>query len=227
MLESYGVNRIYGVPGEENLDFLEAMRTSSIELILTRNEQTAVFMAANHGRFTGEPGVALATLGPGATNMVTGVAYAQLSGLPLIVITGQKPIKKSKQGLFQIIDVVGMMRPITKYATTIASAQRIPSIVHNAFKLARGERPGVVAIELPEDIAAEEVEIDSIPAPLSKLRRPHVDEKMIERLVTALSRAERPMILVGAGANRKQISKYLTAFITKYHIPFFASQMGK
>ncbi len=97
MLESYGVDRIYGVPGEENLDFLESLRTSSIELILTRNEQTAVFMAANHGRFTGQPGVALATLGPGATNMVTGVAYAQLSGLPLIVITGQKPIKKSKQ----------------------------------------------------------------------------------------------------------------------------------
>lgn len=97
MLEAYGVTKIYGVPGEENLDILESIRTSNIELILTRNEQTAVFMAANHGRFTGEPGVAIATLGPGATNMVTGIAYAQLSGLPLIVITGQKPIKKSKQ----------------------------------------------------------------------------------------------------------------------------------
>ena len=141
MLESYGVKYIYGVPGEENLDFLDSLRKSNIKLILTRNEQTAVFMAANSGRFTGEPGVALATLGPGATNMVTGVAYAQLSGLPTIVITGQKPIKKSKQGLFQIIDVVGMMKPITKYATSIVSGNKIPSVVHNAFKIARSERP--------------------------------------------------------------------------------------
>ena len=227
MLESYGVDRIYGVPGEENLDFLESMRTSSIELILTRNEQTAVFMAANHGRFTGHPGVALATLGPGATNMVTWVAYAQLSGLPLIVITGQKPIKKSKQGLFQIIDVVGMMRPITKYATTIISGARIPSLIHNAFKIARSERPGVVAIEFPEDIASEEVYVEDISAHLEKIRRPVIDEKMLTKLISEITKAKRPIILIWAWANRKQISKYLTTFIKKYHIPFFTSQMGK
>jgi len=227
MLESYWVKQIYGVPWEENLDFVESLRTSSIELILTRNEQTAVFMAANHGRFTGHPGVALATLWPWATNMVTWVAYAQLSGLPLIIITGQKPIKKSKQWLFQIIDVVGMMRPITQFATTIVSAQRIPSIVHNAFKLARSERPGVVAIELPEDIAAEEVSIQEVPPPQEKIRRPTIDAKMLLTLKWALEKAERPIILVGAGANRKQISHMLTRFIQKYHIPFFSSQMGK
>jgi len=227
MLESYGVKRIYGVPGEENLDFLESLRTSTIELILTRNEQTAVFMAANEWRFTGRPWVALATLGPGATNMVTGVAYAQLSWLPLIVITGQKPIKKSKQWLFQIIDVVGMMRPITKYATTIISGNKIPSLVHNAFKISMSERPWVVAIELPEDIAAEEVHIEDISAHRDKIRRPVIDEKMLEKLISELEKAERPVVLIGAGANRKQISKYLTEFIKKYHIPFFTSQMGK
>lgn len=227
MLESYWVTRIYWVPGEENLDFLESIRKSSIELILTRNEQTAVFMAANHGRFTGEPGVALATLGPGATNMVTGIAYAQLSALPLIVITGQKPIKKSKQWLFQIIDVVGMMRPITKYATTLISGQRIPSLIHNAFKLARSERPWVVAIEFPEDIAGEDVEVQDIEPYMEKVRRPIIDEKMLVRLKKELEKASRPIILIGAWANRKQISKYLQQFIEKYHIPFFSSQMGK
>ncbi len=227
MLESYGVKYIYGVPGEENLDFLDSLRKSTIKLILTRNEQTAVFMAANSGRFTGEPGVALATLGPWATNMVTGVAYAQLSGLPTIVITGQKPIKKSKQGLFQIIDVVGMMKPITKYATSIVSGNKIPSVVHNAFKIAQSERPWVVAIELPEDIAHEEVDIDQIDAPFGKIRRPGIDEKMLQQVVHALEKAKRPIILVGAWANRKRITKYLTRFIQKYHIPFFASQMGK
>ena len=227
MLEAYGIKQIYGVPWEENLDMLESIRTSSIELILTRNEQTAVFMAANHGRFTGEPGVAIATLGPGATNMVTGIAYAQLSGLPLIVITWQKPIKKSKQWLFQIIDVVGMMRPITKYATTVISGQRIPSLIHNAFKVAKSERPGVVPIELPEDIASEDVRIDGIETMHEKIRRPTIDNKMLYRLKSEIEKAKSPIILIGAGANRKQISKYLTEFITKHHIPFFSSQMGK
>lgn len=110
-------------------------------------------MAATYGRFTGKPGVALATLGPGATNMTTGVAYAQLGGMPLIVITGQKPQNKSKQGAFQIIDVVGMMKPLTKYATSIVSGARIPYILENAFRIAEEEKPGAVHIELPEDIA--------------------------------------------------------------------------
>jgi acetolactate synthase I/II/III large subunit len=120
-----------------------------------------------------------------------------------------------------------MMRPITKYATTIISGQRIPSLVHNAFKIARSERPGVVAIELPEDIAAEEVAIEDISAHMEKIRRPIIDDKMFAKLVSEITRAERPIILIGAGANRKQISKYLTDFITKHHIPFFTSQMGK
>ncbi len=156
-LENEGVGYIYGVPGEENLAFLEALRKSSIKLILTRHEQGAAFMAATYGRLTGKAGVCLATLGPGATNFVTGAAYAQLGGMPLLMITGQKPIKKSKQGQFQIIDVVSMMEPLTKYTRQIVNVDMIPSMVREAFRLAQEERPGAVHLELPEDVAEEPV----------------------------------------------------------------------
>jgi acetolactate synthase-1/2/3 large subunit len=147
--------------------------------------------------------------------------------MPVIVITGQKPIKTSKQGQFQIIDVVGMMRPITKYATTVISGSKLPYIMHNAFAIATAERPGAVHIELPEDIAEEQVE-NYIPLSFTeKVRRPQIDEKALEHLVNELSQAKTPLILIGAGANRKRVSKYLTKFITKYNIPFFCSQMGK
>lgn len=225
-LEAEGVEYIFGIPGEENLDLLESLRTSSIELILTRHEQSAVFMAATYGRFTGKPGVALATLGPGATNMVTGIGYAQLNGYPVIAITGQKPIKKSKQGDFQVIDVVAMMKPITKESIQIQNAARITTKLRHAFKLAASERPGVVHIELPEDIAEEQIDGYAPLAP-HPIRRPVVEDKAIQQLIDKLERSRTPMILIGAGANRKRITKYLSAFIQKYNIPFFDSQMGK
>ena len=222
------VKVIYWVPGEENLDLLDSIRKSGkVELILTRNEQTAVFMAATYGRLTWEVWVAIATLWPGATNMVTWVAYAQLWGFPVMVITGQKPIKKSKQWQFQIIDVVWMMKPITKYATSIVSADRIPYILNNAFRIAKSERPGAVSIELPEDIARDEVQNPNLDISMQKIRRPIVDEKSIEILKNELKSAKYPIILVWAWANRKRISKYLTEFIQKYNMPFFASQMWK
>ena len=225
-LENEWVEYVYGVPGEENLDFLESLKHSSIKLIVTRNEQTAVFMAATYGRLTGKAGVALATLWPGATNMVTGIAHAQLGGMPVIVITGQKPIKKSKQGRFQIIDVVDMMRPITKRATSVPNGNRIPSIIRQAFKVAEDEKPGAVHIELAEDIAAEEVTQTTI-FPREKIRRPQIDQKMLAILVDRIRHAKTPMILVWSGANRKRITNYLTKFIEKTNIPFFTSQMGK
>ena len=174
-LEAEGVQYIFGVPGEENLLFLEAIKNSNIKFIVTRNEQAGVFMAATLGRLTGKVGVAISTLGPGATNLLTGVAYAQLSGIPLLVITGQKPIKKSKQGKFQIINVVEMMRPVTKSTETIVSGDRIPSLVREAIKLAEAERPGAVHLELPEDIA-EEI-CDEEPIEIVKIRRPNADMK--------------------------------------------------
>jgi len=155
-LEEEGVEYIFGIPGEENLDFLDSLSRSSIELILTRHEQGAGFMAATLGRLTGKVGVCLSTLGPGATNFVTAAAYAQLGGMPMMMITGQKPIKKSKQGRFQILDVVDMMKPLTKYTAQIVSGNNIPTHVRESFRLAVEEKPGAVHLELPEDIAAEE-----------------------------------------------------------------------
>jgi len=157
---------------------------------------------------------------------MTGVAYAQLGGMPVIVITGQKPIKKSKQGRFQVIDVVGMMKPVTKYSTSIVDASRVASTLAHAFLTAESERPGAVHIELPEDIAGEKAS-DSDPIVSEKVRRPVIDDKALTSLIKKIEQAQRPMILVGAGANRKRVSKYLTKFIQLYNIPFFCSQMGK
>jgi acetolactate synthase-1/2/3 large subunit len=153
-LEREGVEYIFGIPGEENLDLLESLRGSKIKLVITRHEQAAGFIAATIGRLTGKTGVCLATLGPGATNFVTAAAYAQLGAMPMMMITGQKPIKKSKQARFQIIDVVEMMGPVTKYTRQIVHGPNIPSAIREAIRIAEVERPGAVHLELPEDIAA-------------------------------------------------------------------------
>jgi acetolactate synthase-1/2/3 large subunit len=224
-LEAAGVDRMFGVPGEENLAFLDAVRTSKITFVTTRDEQSAVFMAATVGRLTGRTGVALSTLGPGATNLVTGVAYANLGAMPVLVITGQKPIRASKQGQFQIIDVVRMMEPITKYARTIPSASRIPSMVYEAIKIAESERPGAVHLELPEDIAEEES--DEKPMEWRKVRRPNPDDKSVGAAVAMLKKAKAPIIVIGAGANRKLIRNQLRNFISTTGIPFVTTQMGK
>src|ERR1700745_1041394 len=154
-LENEGVKRVFGLPGEENLDVVESLRRSSIELIVTRHEQAASFMAATHGRLTGEPGVCLSALGPGALNLTTGAAYALLGAMPMVMITGQKGIISRKQARFQVVDIVATMTPLTKMARQIVSAATIPSIVRDAFRLAQRERPGPVHLELPEDMAAD------------------------------------------------------------------------
>ena len=154
-LANEGVDRVFGVPGEENLDMVEALRTSNIELVVTRHEQSAAFMAATHGRLTGRPGVCLSTLGPGALNLATGAAYAHLGAMPMILVTGQKAIRSSQQARFQIVDMVATMKPLTKFSRQIVSTSSIPSIVREAFRVAAEERPGPVHLELPEDVAAE------------------------------------------------------------------------
>lgn len=224
-LENEGVEYIFGIPGEENLDFLDALRTSNIKLILTRHEQGAGFMAATYGRLTGKVGVCLSTLGPGATNFATSAAYAQLGGMPMMMITGQKPIKKSKQGRFQIIDVVGMMKPMTKYAKQVVNGNNIPSMVRESFKIATTERPGAVHIELPEDIAAEEVEYNIYP--VKPFRYPTACKGAVSDAIEMIQNAKRPLLLVGAGANRTRIGTALTDFVNKTGMPFFSTQMGK
>jgi len=224
-LENEGVKYIFALPGEENLDLLNSIKDSNIKLILTRHEQGAGFMAATYGRLTGMPGVCLSTLGPGATNLTTPAAYAQLGGMPMIIITGQKPIKKSKQGRFQILDIVELMKPITKYSRQLVNGNNIPSVIRNAFRLAMEERPGAVHLELPEDIAIEDC-TETI-FDVGGHRRSNADEISLDKAAKMIEDAKMPLVLIGAGANRKRTTAALNKFIDKTGLYFFNTQMGK
>lgn len=227
-LENEGVEVVYGVPGEENLAFLEALRKSKIKLILNRHEQAAAFMAATYGRITGKTGVAIATLGPGATNFTTAAAYAKLGGFPLLLITGQKPIKQSKQGQFQIIDVVSMMRPLTKYTKQIVDVNMVSTTVRDAFRISQEEKPGCVHIEFPEDVSDEPItpntkgilNISSVSYPCANLQG-------IDETTAMIKAAKLPLVLIGAAGNRHNAYKEITQFINTTGLPFFNTQMGK
>lgn len=225
-LENEGVDRIFGVPGEENLDLLESLRTSRIELILTRHEQAAAFMAATHGRLTGRPGVCLATLGPGALNFSTGAAYAHLGAMPMILITGQKPVKSAKQARFQIVDIVASMKPLTKMTRQIVAAAAIPATVRDAFRVATEERPGPVHLELPEDVAAEEAENVPVIA-RHPLERPIAPAAALDSAAQMILAAKRPLVMIGAAGNRPSLVEPLSTFIRRTRLPFFNTQMGK
>ena len=224
-LEAEGVEYVFAVPGEENLDLLESLRTSAITLVLARHEQGAGFMAATYGRLTGKAGVCLATLGPGATNLTTPAAYAALGAFPLVIITGQKPIKTSKQAQFQIVDVVSLFTPLCKASTQIVNGNRIPSLVREGFRLAQEERPGAVLLELPEDIAEEET-IEPVIPPHYR-RYAVAGDAALDEAAERIIAAERPLLLIGAGANRRRASKALRKFVSDTGFPFFDTQMGK
>jgi len=225
-LESENVERIFGVPGEENLDVVESLRRSRIELIVTLHEQGAAFMAATHGRLTGRPGVCLATLGPGALNLTTGAAYALLGAMPMVMITGQKGILSRKQARFQVVDIVSTMAPLTKMARQIVSAVTIPSTVREAFRLAQTERPGPVHLELPEDIAAEEVP-ETRPVKPHPIEIPVAPPAALDRAADLIFKAERPLIMLGAVASRPRLADDLSNFVRRVRIPYFNTQMGK
>jgi acetolactate synthase I/II/III large subunit len=225
-LENEGVERIFGVPGEENLDVIESLRHSKIELVVTRHEQAAAFMAATFGRLTGDPGVCLSTLGPGALNFSTGAGYALLGAMPMILITGQKGILTSKQARFQIVDVVSSMTPLTKMARQIVSTATIPTIVREAFRVARQERPGPVHLELPEDIAGEEVsQISTVPP--HPIDIPIAHPAALDRAAAMILESRFPLIMLGAAASRPRLADSLSDFVRRLRIPFFNTQMGK
>jgi acetolactate synthase-1/2/3 large subunit len=227
-LENEGVDRVFGIPGEENLDVLEALRTSSIDLVLTRHEQAAAFMATTYGRLTGRPGVCLSTLGPGALNLVTGAAYAHLGAMPMIMITGQKPIKTARQARFQIVDVIAAMKPLTKMTRQIVSPSSIPTMVRDAFRVAMEERPGPVHLELPEDVAGEEVEPTAAPIiPVHPIERPVAPQAELDRAAKVILSATRPLIMIGAAGNRPWLVDALSNFVQRTGLPFFNTQMGK
>jgi acetolactate synthase I/II/III large subunit len=225
-LENEGVDRVFGVPGEENLDVVEAIRNSSIQLVVTRHEQAAAFMAATFGRLTGKPGVCIATLGPGALNFATGAAYALLGAMPMIIITGQKGILSARQAQFQIVDVVGTMKPLTKLARQIVSPAMIPTLVREAFRVAQEERPGPVHLELPEDIAG--ASSDPVPlVPPHPVELPLAGANALDRAAKMILDAERPLLMLGAAASRPRSTSDLAQFVLRTRIPYFTTQMGK
>jgi len=224
-LENEGVKYVFGVPGEENEDLLFALDQSPVQFIPTRHEQGAAFMANVWGRLTGRAGVCLSTLGPGATNLLTGVADAFLDKAPLVAITGQASLERLHQESHQRIDVVRMFRPITKWNTAIADPDIVPSVVRKAFKVAELEKPGATHIELSEDMAKQEATGE--PLPVECFRRPSPDYKALAATIDLLKQASKPLIIAGNGAIRKLASRHLRRFVEKYEIPVVHTFMGK
>lgn len=224
-LENEGVRYVFGLPGEENLHVLEALKNSSIQFITTRHEQGAAFMADVYGRLTGKAGVCLSTLGPGATNLMTGVADANLDGAPLVAITGQVGTDQMHIEAHQYLDLVAMFAPVTKWNTQIVRPSNTPEIVRKAFKRSQSEKPGAVHIDLPENIAA----MPAIGNPLKtdKLERTYAAFHSITEAATAISNAHNPIILVGNGAIRADASEAVTEFATQLNIPVANTFMGK
>jgi acetolactate synthase-1/2/3 large subunit len=224
-LENEGVQYIFGLPGEENMDLLEALLDSSIRFVMTRHEQGAAFMADVHGRLTGKAGVCLSTLGPGATNLMTGVADANLDRAPLVALTGQVGLDRMHKESHQFVDVVSLFRPITKWNTTLRLADMIPEAVRKAFKLAQTEKPGATQIEIPEDIAGQNV--DELPLIAQFPRLGSASAEQIERAVRIVSEARSPVVLAGNGVARGGASEALIAFAERLNIPVATTFMGK
>ncbi len=225
-LKTEGVTRIFGVPGEENAALMMAIEESGIEFVLTRHEQGAAFMADVHGRLTGEPGVCLGTLGPGATNLATGVADANMDRAPLVVITGQGGTERLHKESHQAMDAVAMYKPITKWASSIIRPSNVPEVVHKAFKLAASEKPGACMIELPEDVASmDAAELD--PIPRSRPLRAVPSSESIHHAWDLIKSANSPIVLAGYGAARKGSSQALRAFAESTGIGVINTFMAK
>ncbi|NNE50839.1 MAG: acetolactate synthase large subunit [Sulfitobacter sp.] len=224
-LEAEGVTRIFGVPGEENADFMLSLENSPIEFVLTRHEQGAAFMAAVHGRLTGTVGVCLGTLGPGATNLMTGVADGNMDRAPLLVITGQGATTRQHKESHQVMDVVAMFRAVTKWSQAILTPDAIPEIVRKAVKLAEMEKPGAVHIELAEDVAA--METDAQPLKPIPVRRPAPDAKALDDAWTLIAGAKRPLIIAGNGTIRTRASAAVRSFCETTGIGALMTFMAK
>ena len=225
-LEEENIEFIFGVPGEENADFMISLEDSDkIEFILTRHEQGAAFMAEIYGRLTGNPAGCLGTLGPGATNLITGVADSNMDRAPMLVLTGQGSTLRLHKESHQIMDVVKMFEPVTKWATTVLHPETIPEIIRKAVRVARTEKPGAVHIELPEDLA----KIDTASKPIKPQRymRSVPDEEVIDNAFEVIASSKRPIILAGNGAVRKDASKQLRKFCELTDIGVMSTFMAK
>ena len=225
-LEAEGVEKIFGVPGEENADFMISLSDSPIEFVLCRHEQAAAFMADGYGRLTGKAGVCLSTLGPGVTNLVTGLADANMDRAPTVAIIGQASTSRLHKESHQNMDSIRMLRPISKWAHSIYKPDTIPEMVRKAFKIAEQEKPGVTVLELPEDIAKKEAESPTLIEP-RKTRRAAADHKAVKAAVDAIMNAKNPIILSGNGAIRKRASNQLRRMAQKTGIRVVNTFMGK
>ncbi|WP_276256891.1 acetolactate synthase large subunit [Halomontanus rarus] len=225
-LEAEGVETVFGVPGEEIEDLLFSLRGSSIEFVPTRHEQGAAFMADVCGRLTGDAGVCLSTLGPGATNLITGVADAHLDKSPVVAITGQGNRERLHKESHQALDVVDVFEPIVEWNTQIGEPEIVPESVRKAFKLAEYEKPGATHLEFPEDVAGEEIDAAPIPT-RDRVRRPDPDDESVERAATLLEAADRPIVLAGNGAVRTRAADSIRAIVDRLGIPVVATYMGK
>ncbi len=224
-LETEGITHIFGVPGEENADFMMSLEGSPIEFVLTRHEQGAAFMAEVYGRLTGNPAACLGTLGPGATNLITGVADANMDRAPVLVITGQGETGRQHKESHQVMDVVEMYKPVTKWAHQIVAPRSIPEIIRKAVRVARSEKPGAVLIELPEDVA--KLDTNTEPLEPRRFRRPGPDDKIADRVFEQIRKAERPIIIAGNGAIRRRASKQLRLFCEATGIGVLSTFMAK
>ena len=225
-LEAEGVDYVFGIPGEELEDVLFALRDSDVDFFPVRHEQAAAFMADVHGRVTGDAGVCLSTLGPGATNLLTGVADAHLDKSPLVAITGQGGLERLHKESHQALDVVDTFEPIVKWNTQVSAPETVPESVRKAFKLAEHEKPGATHLEVPEDVAAES--IDATPLPTrERVRRPDPDEASLSRAADLIAGSDQPIVLAGNGAVRTRAAEQLRAFVETTNVPVVATFMGK
>ena len=225
-LELEGIEYIFGVPGEENADFMMSLEQSDkIQFVLCRHEQGAAFMAEIYGRLTGNPAGCLGTLGPGATNLITGVADSNMDHAPMLVLTGQGSSQRLHKESHQVMDVVAMYAPVTKWATSVLHQDNIPEIIRKAVRVARSEKPGAVLIELPEDIA--KLKTTTTPISPRRFRRPGPDSKIISDAYELLKQAKRPIILAGNGCIRRRTSKQLRRFCEATGIGVVSTFMGK
>ena len=225
-LAQEGVEHVFGLPGEEMEDLLFSLRDSEVTFVPVRHEQGAAFMADVHGRLTGEAGVCLATLGPGATNLLTGVADAQLDKSPLVAITAQGSLERLHQESHQAIDVLNMFRPVTKWNTQLDSPNIVHESVRKAFKVAQHEKPGATHLELPEDVAAEDTEMRPLP-PRESVRAAAPNEEALTRVRRRLVGADRPVLIAGNGAVRTRASEPLRSFVEATDVPVLSTYMGK
>ena len=225
-LENEKVERIYGIPGEENIDVMDALLDSKIKFVTTRHEQGAAFMADVYGRLTGRAGVCLATLGPGATNLITGVADANMDLAPIVAIAGQGSTKRLHKESHQILDLVNLFAPISKYSTQILEGEIIPEIVRKAFKVAQTEKPGCSFIDFPENIAGAEIE-DKEPLLVQSPVTPTPPEAMMDEAAEIISNARFPMVMAGNGVIRADAEPQLVKFAEKLNIPVATTFMAK